>query len=201
MNKMYLPLPNGLVVSEEGDFKWYGIYNFYTNPEGLIVIVKVVLMTMAIMLVFLGILIPELEMLIMLALVGCIILYISVISYYILAVLQDGKSFYLYTMGELGIVGIPVKRTKDTLQAVGIATVIIGMLARNPQTSGSGAIALGSQNVYIDFSRVKKMTVKRSKNLICVKYKLKLQHIYVAPHQIDFVAGYISSHIKKQEVA
>ena len=198
MNEMYLTIPNGFIKDNNGAYKWYGVYNFYTNPEGLILTTKVVFITMAILIVFLWLLIPTLETVIVISLVGLMILYISLISYYILAVLQGGKAFYLYTMNENGIIGKPAKRTKDTAKAIGTIALIIGVLARSPRTSGSGALILASQDVYIDFSRIKKMTVKRNRNLICVKYKLKIHHIYVVPHQIDFVANYINSNISNR---
>ena len=198
MKVEYEEPPCGMAVDSHGNLKWYGMYNFYTNPEGLIVTVKVVCMAMVLVVAFLGIFIPALEMLLLLGLVGCMILYIALISYYILAVLQGGKAFYLYTMGEQGIVGVPTKRTKDTLQAIAMTTLIVGILARNCQTAGAGTLALGSQQVYIDFSRVRKIKVKPGRNLICIKYKLKLQHIYVTSEQLEFVANYIRSHCGKQ---
>ncbi len=187
---------------EEGVYRWTYEVNMWTNPTILITLLKIVAFgaSVPILLVtilaliedglgqaleaFLGVLGP----------VSLLMGILLILAYLLVAIINGGKYWLVFEMDEKGVRHIQMQKQFKKAQVLGMIT---GLAGRTPTTIGIGLLAASKKSSYSQFSKVKSIRAKKSRQVIYVNESLERNQIYVAAEDFDEVLDYLVSHCKK----
>ena len=140
-----------------------GNFSLEFNPDGLKVIVGVVLVLIA----------------------------ITVLSYFIVAKQYGGKYIVIFEMTEDSITHRQMDSQFDKAKALGWWTTIIGMASGNLATAGIGLTAATRNSMTSEYASVRKVKAKKWQHLIHVNGVLERNQVYVCDEDFDFVMHFL----------
>ena len=117
------------------------------------------------------------------------------IGYLIYALMMGGKYKVHFEMDEKGILHEQEKMQAEKAKKIGLATAIVGVMAKKPSTVGAGLNSTRT-SMYSDFEKVKKVKAYPNRNLIKVNEPFSKNQVYVKKEDFDFVYQYIKEHCK-----
>ena len=128
-----------------------------------------------------------------------ILFVLSLAGYAVLASLYGWKYCVLFEMNEDGIRHIQMEKQVKIAQALGWLTAMTGAAAGNPGTTGTGILASSRNELYTEFSKVKKMRVYKSLHTIKLNAPFNHNQVYVQPEDFPFVLDFISQRVKQED--
>ena len=128
----------------------------------------------------------------MAALVGGIMVVLSIPSYYIVTKANNNKYTVLFEMDENGVDHTQIKT--EAAKALEALTIMVGTAARNRTTVGSGILSAAGGSLYSDFSKVRKIKCMPEKNTIMLYGRFIRNQVYAEDEDFDFVSNFIIEH-------
>ena len=196
--------PPGSEPSRQGDtYRWVYDVNLMRDLTIPVLIVKVVL---------LAALAPALLLFIVTALEGDIrtgaalfarvygltagiLLALMVIAYPLYILIKGGKYALLFEMDPQGIRHLELPKSAKRSEMTAWAGFAAGLMAANPTVAGANLLAMAKQEMYTQFSGVRKIIVHRRRGVIClVSRDLTRNLIYPPPGFADFVIRSLTEH-------
>lgn len=132
-----------------------------------------------------------------LVLPAIILFVLSAVGYLVLAGIYGLKYYVLFEMDEEGIRHIHMAKQFKKAQALSWLTVMAGVAAGKPGTVGTGLLSATKNEMYSEFSKVRKMKVIRPFHTIKLGAPLSHNQIYANGEDFDFVLNYISQRVNK----
>ena len=108
-----------------------------------------------------------------------------------------GKYVVLFEMDEQGVTHIQLPRQVKKAEVIGLITALVGVMAKNPTTVGTGILAASKTKSTSVFANVRRVKARRRLNLIKVNQLLNKNQVYVADEDFDFVYDFIKSRCTK----
>jgi hypothetical protein len=96
-------------------------------------------------------------------------------------------------MDEKEVTHIQMPRQIKKAEAIGLITALVGAMAKNPTTIGTGMLAASKTKSTSVFAKVRRVKARRRLNLIKVNQRLEHNQVYVPKEDFDFVYNYIKS--------
>ena len=118
---------------------------------------------------------------------------LAIISMLIMAAILKGKYVVLFEMDEKEVVHIQMPRQVKKAEVIGFITVLVGAMAKNPTTMGTGLLAASKSRSSSEFANVRRVKAYRKRNLIKVNQLFNKNQVYVADEDFDFVYNFIKS--------
>ena len=134
----------------------------------------------------------------MAALVGGIMVVLSIPSYYIVTKANNNKYTVLFEMDENGVDHTQIKT--EAAKALEALTIMVGTAARNRTTLGSGILSAAGGSLYSDFSKVRKIKCMPEKNTIRLNGRFIRNQVYVEDEDFDFVSNFIIEHCPNAKI-
>ena len=134
----------------------------------------------------------------MAALVGGIMVVLSIPSYYIVTKANNNKYTVLFEMDENGVDHTQIKT--EAAKALEALTIMVGTAARNRTTVGSGILSAAGGSLYSDFSKVRKIKCMPEKNTIRLNGRFIRNQVYVEDEDFDFVSNFIIEHCPNAKI-
>ncbi|MBQ8706684.1 MAG: hypothetical protein IJ523_01185 [Succinivibrionaceae bacterium] len=192
---------NRVKQDEDGIWRWSYDVNLYTDLHILFLVFKVMLIASAItsMIVFsimlfsgnIGSWEDITGSLGVMGLVLGIILALSVVGYYLYALINGGKYSVRFEMSEQGIRHIQQPKQAQRNRTVGALTTIAGVLSGRPSAAGAGMMAASRTRMHTGFKEISRITASRSKERIILKSGFESNEVYMDGMDFDFVLDYI----------
>lgn len=195
------------ILCPDGKYRWTYEVNLYKNMSifsdlmkvmagsfGIVFLLMFVvnlfdrhldwMMSLNTLLVFLGIL--------------AFLMLISVISYYLWAYLSGGSYEALFVMDEQGVGHYQAARQRKLGKKIGVAGVLVGMVASSPGVAGSALAAASASGFRTEFASVRSVKTVRRRDLIKVNELLTKNRIYVADNRdYEWVLEYITVRVRR----
>ena len=124
-----------------------------------------------------------------------ILVVMSVLAYLIVASIYGWKYCVLFEMSENGIRHIQMPRQFEKAQALAWLEVMVGAAGGKPGVAGAGLLSGARNELATEFSKVKKMKVKKKFNTIKLDSPLNHNQIYAEAEDFDFVLNFISERV------
>jgi hypothetical protein len=135
------------------------------------------------------------------AIVAVIMSVLVIIGYSIIVIVKGGKYCVVFEMNQNGINHIELQKEFKKSQTFAMLTVLAGIVAGNVTTTGAGLLAGSKQNLYSEFSKVKKIIVNKKKRLIYINGALIHNQVYADAEDFDYIKEYIISHCPKGDIS
>ena len=187
----------------DGKYRWVYEMNLLKNPTIFLTVLKVMMISIAIVWLF-GLIIGLGDMdldyfLFWTKLSGImlgIFVVLTIIGVLITAVIL-GKYVVLFEMDEKEVTHIQMPRQVKKAEAIGLITALVGAMAKNPTTIGTGMLAASKTKSTSVFANVRRVKARRRLNLIKVNQLLDKNQVYVPDEDFDFVYDFIKSRCTK----
>ena len=200
--------PYKVTQYHDGVYRWIYEFNMYKNPTILFTVWSVLLMSLAIVFIFVSILLLaggenpfqfswDDSKYGVLAL--SIFFLISVPAYLIVAKQYGGKYIVIFEMDEEKIVHKQMKSQFKKAQAMSAFTILAGITSGNLSMTGLGITNATRDSMTSYYSAVRKIKPRRFLNLIKVNNLFQHNQIYVGEEDFDFVLNYLREHTKRQK--
>ena len=186
-------------LCSDGKYRWVYEMNLLKNPTIFFTVLKVMMISVGIVWLF-GMVIGLGDMsldyfLFWTKLTGIMIgifFVLTIIGVLITAAIL-GKYVVLFEMDENEVVHIQMPRQVKKAEVIGFITVLVGAMAKNPTTMGTGMLAASKTKSTSVFANVRRVKARRRFNLIKVNQLLDKNQVYVADEDFDFVYNFIKS--------
>ena len=183
----------------DGKYRWVYEMNLLKNPTIFFTVLKVMMISIGIVWLF-GLIIGLGDMsldyfLFWTKLSGImlgIFVVLTIIGVLITAAIL-GKYVVLFEMDEKEVVHIQMPRQVKKAEVIGFITVLVGAMAKNPTTMGTGLLAASKSRSSSEFANVRRVKAYRKRNLIKVNQLFNKNQVYVADEDFDFVYNFIKS--------
>jgi len=190
---------------EDGKYRWLYDLDLRKNLSILYTTIKVVLISFLIPLVLLmiifaieGNLINALkDLLPIYFLIGIVLVFITLISYYIVVRYYKGRFSFMFEMDENGVTFKRFGSDLEKTETIGKITSIIGAATNNAGLMGGGLGLATSQSSTSCFSKVKSIKAIPERDLIKVNSLFLFNQVYVNKEDYQFVLDFIQDHVKK----
>ena len=189
----------------DGKYRWVYEMHLLKNPTIFLTVLKVMMISIGIVWLF-GMIITVFQgdmnlewFLFWLKLMGIVLgvfVGLAIISILIMAAILKGKYVVLFEMDEKEVVHIQMPRQVKKAEVIGLITVLVGAMAKNPTTMGAGMLAASKSKSISEFANVRHVKARRWRNLIKVNQLLNKNQVYVSDEDFDFVYNFIKSHCK-----
>ena len=187
----------------DGKYRWVYEMHLLKNPTIFLTTLKVILISVAIVwmlgLVFVT-LFDDMDMeqflfwsKLMLIMMG-VFVGLTILAILILAITLKGKYLVLFEMDETQVTHIQMPRQVKKAEVIGWITVLVGAMAKNPTTMGTGMLAAAKSRSTSEFVHVRRVKAYRGRDLIKVNQLLARNQVYVYKEDFDFVYHFIKSH-------
>ena len=186
----------------DGKYRWAYELSLYKNPHILFLIWKIMGWTVVGLCIF--IMIVQLfsgntsfdELVVFPAqlffILAAIMFVLSVLGYYLYALIMGGKYCALFEMDEKGVEHQQMKAQVKKAQLIGVITALAGLAGRRVGTVGQGMAVAGSTgSMYSSFGKVKSIEANKKKSLIKVNETLFKNQVYAEGEDFDFALDYI----------
>ena len=196
--------PKTVRLCEDGKYRWTYEFAMLRNPILFLTVLKVffwVLVGMTVFFVLIGIGDAESfsallsgvgeEVLIL----GAILLGLSILGYFILALLYGFHYQVLFEMDEEGVRHVQMPKQFKKAEAIGWLTSFAGLAANNPGTVGTGLLAMSKSESYSAFSKVRRIRPLPAFHTIKLSEPMNYNQVYADPGDYAFVLSYIEEHI------
>lgn len=190
---------------EDGKYRWLYDLDLRKNLSILYTTIKVVLISFLVPLVLLmilfaieGNLINALkDLLPIYFLIGIVLVFITLISYYIVVRYYKGRFSFMFEMDENGVTFKRFGSDLEKTETIGKITSIIGVATNNAGLVGGGLGLAASQTSTSYFSKVRSIKAIPERDLIKVNSLFLFNQVYVNKDDYQFVLDYIQNHIKR----
>lgn len=190
-------------LCSDGKYRWVYEMNLLKNPTIFFTVLKVMMISIAIVWLF-GLIIGLGDMdldyyLFWTKLSGIMLgvfVVLTIIGVLITAVIL-GKYVVLFEMDEKEVTHIQMPRQVKKAEAIGLITALVGAMAKNPTTIGTGMLAASKTKSTSVFANVRRVKARRRLNLIKVNQLLDKNQVYVSDEDFDFVYDFIKSRCTK----
>lgn len=181
--------------------QWVYEFNLWKNPTILITVLKIMLLATAVPILLLVLLevgngveaaIKAFKTVSFMLFV--IFSFLTLLAYGSIAVLYGGKYCVIFIMDEKGIHHIQMKKQFEKYQVIALLNTLTGIGTGNLQVAGSGLISGSRQSQYTQFSKVKKVIVRKKRNSILLSAPFNYNQIYMNPNDFDQITDFITSH-------
>lgn len=198
------PAPEQMERGPDGSYRWLYQVNLYRRTDYLFLILKIFFFIWLGIILLLAVIslvegdFPDasLKMLPAFLLVGAILLALSLVSYYVYALIMGGKYTVLFTMSPKGINHQMVSKEAEKALKVGYATVLTGLLTGQLTGVGAGLLAVSRNSLYTAFEKVNKVKIYRSKGTLKIRSSVFFHNqIYIHPPHFEFVLNFVRQHI------
>jgi hypothetical protein len=186
-------------LCNDGKYRWVYEMNLLKNPTIFITVLKVMMISIAIVWLF-GLIIGlgniDLDYFLFWTKLSGIMLGIFVVLTIIGVLITAailGKYVVLFEMDEKEVVHIQMPRQVKKAEVIGFITVLVGAMAKNPTTMGVGLLAASKSRSSSEFANVRRVKAYRKRNLIKVNQLFNKNQVYVADEDFDFVYNFIKS--------
>ena len=188
-------------LCQDGKYRWVYEMNLLKNPTIFLTTLKVMVIAVGVVGLFMLAIAAfqgdlDLEWFrFWLKLMGImlgIFIILTVVSMLITAGIL-GKYVVLFEMDEKEVVHIQMPRQVKKAEVIGLITVLVGTMAKNPTTIGTGLLAASKSKSTSEFVNVRRVKAYRRRNLIKVNQLLNKNQIYVSDEDFDFVYEFIRS--------
>ena len=187
-------------LCNDGKYRWVYEMHLLKNPTIFFTVLKVMMISIGIVWLF-GLIIGLGDMsldyfLFWTKLTGImlgIFVVLTIIGVLITAAIL-GKYVVLFEMDEKEVVHIQMPRQVKKAEVIGFITVLVGAMAKNPTTMGTGMLAASKTKSTSVFTNVRRVKAYRKRNLIKVNQLFNKNQVYVADEDFDFVYDFIKSH-------
>jgi len=206
--KNWTPEINPYKVTQhpDGVYRWIYEFNMYKNPAILFTVWSVLLMSLAIVFIFISVmLLIEGESILQFSWddskYGVLALFIffltSIPAYLIVAKQYGGKYIVIFEMDEEKIVHKQMKSQFKKAQALSAFTILAGMASGNLSMTGLGIVNATRDSITSYYSAVRQIKSRKIMNLIKVNNLFQHNQIYVSKADYDFVFKYLQEHVRK----
>ncbi len=192
-----------LTQTEQNRFYWSYDMSLFKNPTVFVLTAKVLLgATLGVML-FIGLITLiedgfDRDSLLfwgkLMLIVAGIMAGLLIIGYLIYAAVMGGVYSVEFEMDDKRLVHAQTAKQAKKAQGIGTATAIVGALTGNPTTAGIGLANSGRATTTTEFSRVKKVVVKRRASVIRL-FGGGSNDAYADGQDFEFILGWIRSHV------
>lgn len=193
-------LSGNVLLCPDGIYRWVYELNMFKNSAILGTLFKIFGIIIGAMWLILNIAdgfsnLVETTKILALVLAGVCVLIL--LAYLMVAGLYGGKYCCLFEMDEQQIAHIQLPKQFQKAQVASWIAVLAGVIAGNPTTTGAGILAASRNKLTNQFSNVRSIKAKPSRNTIYVKGLLKSNQVYVDDADFQFVLDFIRSHCPK----
>ena len=186
-------------LCSDGKYRWVYEMNLLKNPTIFLTVLKVMMISVGIVWLF-GLIIGLGDMkldyfLFWTKLSGImlgIFVVLTIIGVLITAAIL-GKYVVLFEMDEKEVTHIQMPRQVKKAEVIGLITALVGAMAKNPTTIGTGMLAASKTKSTSVFANVRRVKARRRLNLIKVNQLLDKNQVYVPDEDFDFVYDFIKS--------
>ena len=190
-------------LCNDGKYRWVYEMHLLKNPTIFLTSLKVILIAVGAVWLF-GLIIVTLsgdmdlsQFLfwgkLMLIILG-VFVGLTILSVLLVAAIFHGKYLVLFEMDEKEVVHIQMPRQVKKAEVIGWITVLVGALAKNPTTMGTGMLAASKSRSTSEFDKVRHVKARRWRDLIKVNQLLNKNQVYVSDEDFDFVYDFIKNH-------
>ena len=127
-------------------------------------------------------------------LLAAVFFVISILAYLIVTAVLGRKYQVMFEMDENHVTHIQMHRQVERAQVLGIIAAMVGALAKNPATVGSGLLAASKSTSTSEFKSVRVVKVRRKRDTIHVNQLLDKNQVYAEKTDFDFVEKFIKEH-------
>ena len=203
---------SNITKGQDGIYRWVHELNLYKNPVVLFTIWKIfgiVFAAIFVLTVFLPEAIEDIHYFATadfakdLKVCGLILLgmfVLTLVSYFIYALMNGGKYCVIFEMGENGVRHIQMEKQVEKAQAVSLLTILAGAASNNLTTVGVGMMSGAKTESVSEWSRVKSVKCSRLMHTIKVNETLEKNQVYTAPEDYEFVRDFIVSHCTQAKI-
>lgn len=196
----------------DGKYRWIYEYRMRNNPAILITVMKVILISFAIVMAIMVLIFliggdfhywersDYFRFFGIFLIVLLVILAIGVLSYLLVAAIYGGSYQVLFTMDENGVEQRQMKKDYRKTQAIGWLSAAAGFATGNAGLAGAGIVTATRYSMLSEFRRVRKVRSVRSRNVIYVNHLIDHNQIYAENTDFDFVEKYILDRCTKAKV-
>lgn len=196
----------GVYHCPDGKFRWIYEYDMVKNPVILFTVFNVLAIAALIIFAFTAILaLAEGDLHSfkdlwdrswpVFAILG-VLLVIAIPSYLIVARSYGWRYMVLFEMDDAGVNHIQMPSQFKKAEALGWLSAMAGILAGSAGLSGAGILAASRSSLYSDFSKVKKIKVRKAFHTIKLNQHLVHNQVYAANEDFDFILNYIREHVR-----
>lgn len=201
-----------IYLCPDGKYRWVYEYKMLKNPTILITVMKVLLLSFAIVIGFMALvnlisgdfrywtssdfLSFSRAFLILLL----VFLALGVVSYFILAGIYGWTYQVLLTMDEDGVEMKQMQKAFRRSQAIGWLTAAAGVATGNIGRVGTGILAATKNSSTSVFQHVRKVKSVRRRDVIYVNQLLEHNQIYAEDEDFDFVEKFIKDRCPKAKM-
>lgn len=195
---------------DDGKYRWTYTLNMFTNPAILVTVLKIIVPLFSIPLIWVlistaihnewaeawegNLFNSNIKMCIFILV---LFLFISLLSYLIVAAMHQGKYIVHFTMDEKELVHATDGMQQKKARRMGALTMLAGAAAGRPSVMGAGALAAGRTTSTTQLAMVRRIKVRRRFNLIKVNQLLNHNQVYVPAEDFDMVLNFIRGHCPK----
>ena len=200
----------GVIKDSNGVFRWAYEMNMWKNPTLVITAGKVM---------FLAALFPALLMFILtlvdgdgliaaldvfirvLGLVFAIVAGLLLLAYPLVALINGSKYCVVFEMDDYRVKHVQLQKQFKKSQVLSMLVVLVGALAKSPQTAGAGLLAGSKQSLLSNFDQVKTIVVWEKRNVIYLNENLTRNQVYADTADFACIRDHIISRCKKARVS
>lgn len=192
----------------QGKRQWVYEMNVWTNPTVLITCAKVFAFAagMPVLLIFLmtwhedGIGRALRAAGIVAAIVYTILFGLLLFAYVVTGILHRGRYCVVFTMDDEGVDHVQAPRQMKKNQVLGLLGAVMGAAAMNPTVAGAGLVAATHQVTRTAFRDVRRIRVKRRRNVIYLRNLLRQNQVYAEDAHFDDVLNHIIARCPRARV-
>lgn len=197
----------GIMLCQDGKYRWYYEYPLLKNPVILFTIWRVVLI--AVFVPALIVLLSEMsdgffraikQFFVVYGITFGVVFVLSCIGYFLLAAMYGFQYIVLFEMDEEGVTHTQQGKQFKKAQAIGWLTTLVGAAKGSPGTMGAGILAGSKQTMRSEFKNVSRVIGLKRRNTIKVNQLFAKNQIYVRAEDYDFVWDYITSRCEKAKI-
>ena len=198
------PVTKNISLCPDGMYRWVYELNLFTNWTVLFTVCKIFLGIIAVGFGIIGGIdvlqngysIEGLLGWLQSAAIACgLMIGLSVLGYFVYAIMQGGKYCVLFEMDNYQVWHIQMPAQQKKAQILGSITALAGFASGCLTAAGAGLLSAGKTSQNSVFESVTKATVIRRRNVIKLDYALSHNQIYAEDADFDFVWHHIKSHL------
>ena len=197
----------GFLMGSDGILRWVYEMNMWKNPNLVITIWKVLLLSAlapALLMFFLtlsdGLGAAILVFLKIMGIVAGILTGLLLLAYPFVAMIHGGKYCVMFEMDDNSVKHIQMQKQFKKSQLLSIVVVLAGLMAGNIPATAAGILAGSKQCSLSRFEKVKSIMVNEKRHVIYVNEKLSHNHVYAGPADFAFVSNSLIRRCKKAKV-
>jgi hypothetical protein len=189
-----------ITLCPDGKYRWYYEFNMMKNPTVLFTVWKVLGISVGAVFLFTAALnlfgsVDKLAGLLfslkLLLIMAGIFLVLSVVSYFVVALIFGFKYVVLFEMDDGSVRHIQCKKQVKRAEVIGWITMLAGLAAGKPAIAALGMNSAVRSESTSEFKSVRTVKIRRKRNTIHVNQLFDKNQVYAEDADFDFVAEYI----------